>query len=58
LIALNFGPGPYELSLKSLGLRGRRVLSTYLDGHEEEATPQLALRANEGVIIELAAAAP
>jgi alpha-glucosidase len=58
LIALNLGPAPCELSLQSLGLRGRRVLSTYLDAHEEETTANLALRANEGVILELAPAAP
>jgi len=57
LIALNLGQGPYELSLKSLGLRGRRVLSTYLDGHEEATTQELAVRPNEGVIVELSTAA-
>jgi alpha-glucosidase len=58
LIALNLGPAPCEFPLQSLGLRGRRVLSTYLDAHEEETTANLALRANEGVILELAPAAP
>jgi hypothetical protein len=33
------------------------VLSTYLDGRGEDTTQELALRANEGVILELAAAA-
>jgi alpha-glucosidase len=55
LIALNLGEGPYQLALESLGLQGRRMLSTYLDGHEEETTPDLTLRANEGVIVELRA---
>jgi alpha-glucosidase len=57
LIALNLGAGPYELSLESLGLRGRRLLSTYLDGHDEGGMQELALRANEGIIVELLAAA-
>jgi alpha-glucosidase len=57
LIALNLGAGPYELSLQSLGLQGRCVLSTYLDDREEETTQELTLRANEGVIVEVGAAA-
>jgi alpha-glucosidase len=57
LIALNLGEAPYELSLESLGLQGRCILSSYLDGRSEGMTQELALRANEGIIVALGAAA-
>lgn len=57
LIALNLGEAPYELSLESLGLQGRRILSSYLDGQSEGTTQEFALRSNEGIIVALGAAA-
>jgi alpha-glucosidase len=57
LVALNLGAEPYELSLNSLGSRGRVVLSTYLDREAETPVGSLGLRANEGVIVELVDAA-
>jgi hypothetical protein len=57
LVALNLGAGPYELSLASLGLRGRVTMSTHLDRTDDANTQSVALRANEGVIVQLAAVA-
>ena len=54
LVALNLGAGPYELSLASLGLRGRVTMSTHLDRTDDANTQSVALRANEGVIVQLA----
>jgi alpha-glucosidase len=54
LVALNLGAGPYELSLASLGLAGRVTLSTHLDRTDDADTQSVALRANEGVIVQLA----
>jgi alpha-glucosidase len=54
LVALNLGEGPYELSLASLSLRGRVTLSTHLDRTDDADTQSVALRANEGVIVQLA----
>ena len=57
LVALNLGGEPYELSLASLGLRGRVTLSTHLDRADDADTQSVALRAAEGVIVQLAPAA-
>jgi alpha-glucosidase len=57
LVALNLGAGPYELSLASLGLRGRVTMSTHLDRTDDANTQSVALRANEGVIVQLSAIA-
>jgi alpha-glucosidase len=57
LVALNLGGEPYELSLTSLGLRGRVILSTHLDRADDADTQSVALRADEGVIVQLAPAA-
>jgi hypothetical protein len=57
LIALNLGGGPYALSLPSLGLKGRTVLSTYLDRADDAPVQTIALRADEGVIVALEPAA-
>jgi alpha-glucosidase len=57
LVALNLGGEPYELSLASLGLRGRVTLSTHLDRADDADTESVALRADEGVIVQLARAA-
>jgi alpha-glucosidase len=53
LIALNLGAEPYALSLSSLGLSGRTVLSTYMDRVDESPTDSFNLRANEGLIVAL-----
>jgi alpha-glucosidase len=53
LIALNLGAEPYALSLTSLGVSGRAVLSSYLDLADEVSTETIALRADEGVIVAL-----
>jgi alpha-glucosidase len=53
LVALNLGQEPYALSLSSLQLSGRVVLSTHLDRIDEAPTGMLTLRANEGVIVQL-----
>ena len=53
LIALNLGGDPYALSLTSLQLTGRTILSTYLDRVDEARVGILSLRAHEGVIVQL-----
>jgi alpha-glucosidase len=57
LIALNLGAGAYGLSLDSLGMRGRVVLSTYLDSINPQEGGTIAVRANEGIIVALGDAA-
>jgi alpha-glucosidase len=51
LIVLNLGPQEQTLDLSTLS--GRVVLSTHLDRMDEAADGTLALRADEGVIVEL-----
>ena len=51
LIALNLGSQEQTLDLRTL--RGRVVLSTHLDREGEPADGTLALRADEGAIVEL-----
>jgi alpha-glucosidase len=51
LIALNLGAEAFDLSLDSLGITGRTVLSTYLDRMDESPVADVALRADEAVII-------
>jgi alpha-glucosidase len=53
LVALNLGEGAYSLSLKSLGMSGRLVLSTHLDREHEARTDEISIRGNEGVIFAL-----
>jgi alpha-glucosidase len=53
LVALNLGEGAYSLSLKSLGMSGRLVLSTHLDREHEARTDEVSIRGNEGVIFAL-----
>lgn len=53
LIALNLGEEPYALSLDPLAKAGRTLLSTYLDRDGEESNGNVALRANEGLIVAL-----
>ena len=53
LIALNLGSSPFELDLASLRMRGRVLLSTHLDRTDRSVLVDLALRPDEGVILEL-----
>jgi hypothetical protein len=53
LIALNLGGVPFDLLLESLGVQGRIILSTHLDRDDKPTLRDLALRADEGVIVEL-----
>jgi alpha-glucosidase len=55
LITLNLGNHPCTLPLESLGLQGRVLLSTHLDREDELISTALDLRANEGLIVALAA---
>lgn len=52
MVALNFSDAMCQLTIPDLA-RGRVVLSTFLDREGEKALPELVLRPNEGVIIEL-----
>lgn len=52
-VALNLGAEPHSLSLSVLGLAGRTVLSTHMDREDESRTSEFALRANEGIIVQL-----
>jgi alpha-glucosidase len=56
LVALNFGPDPHELSLDALSGAGRVLLSTHLDTDAGASIGSVGLRANEGVVVELAGA--
>jgi alpha-glucosidase len=59
LITLNLGNDPHAVAFSSaIGRGGRLALSTYLDREDEEILSEVNLRANEGVIIELAPAQP
>jgi alpha-glucosidase len=53
LVALNLGMLPSRLSLETLGLTGRVLLSTRLDRGAELLHANLTLRGNEGVIAAL-----
>jgi alpha-glucosidase len=53
LVALNLGEGPYALSLSSLRMSGRIVLSTHLDRVDTTGDDTINVRANEGLIIAL-----
>ena len=53
LVALNLGSAPFDLLLGSLGVQGRTLLSTHLDRDGGPLLTDLALRADEGVIVEL-----
>jgi alpha-glucosidase len=56
LVALNFGQDPHELSLDCLSGTGRVLLSTHLDREAGASIGSIGLRANEGVVVELAGA--
>ena len=53
LVALNFANAPFDVLLDSLGAEGRIILSTHLDRDDQPIIKDLALRAHEGVIVEL-----
>jgi alpha-glucosidase len=53
LIVLNLGPKPKSFTISDLQCRGSLLLSTYLDRSREVLADKLALRADEGAIIEL-----
>jgi alpha-glucosidase len=53
LIALNLGHGPQILTLPAQLARGRRLLSTYLDGAGDDVQDRIGLRPDEGVIVEI-----
>jgi alpha-glucosidase len=55
LVALNLGNDPCTVPLESLGLQGRAVLSTHLDRGNELISSAIALRSNEGLIVEVTA---
>jgi alpha-glucosidase len=57
LVALNLGGQAFDLSLDSLGITGRTVLSTHLDREDGSPVADVALRADEGVIIAINPAA-
>lgn len=56
LVALNLGPAPLDLDLASLRMQGRVLLSTHLD--RADKLTDIALRRDEGVIVELTVAQP
>src|SRR6185312_14468597 len=53
LVALNLGGAPFDLLLGSLLVQGRIIVSTYLDRDDRSTLTDVALRADEGVIVEL-----
>ena len=53
LVALNLGSAPFDLLLGSLRVRGRIILSTHLDRDAGPILTDVALRSDEGVIVEL-----
>ena len=52
LVALNLGEGAFALTLSSPRMKGRVILSTYLD-RAADSSDTLNLRSNEGVIVAL-----
>ena len=53
LVVLNLCPKPKSFSISDLQCRGALLLSTYLDRSRELLEDKLALRPDEGAIIEL-----
>ena len=53
LVALNLGPRPQALDAGVGVFRGRVLLSTWLDRAGDEVAGALALRGDEGVVVEL-----
>ena len=56
LVALNLGGQPSEIDFAAGAIRGRLVVSTQGDRDGESVEDAVALRGNEGVVIELATA--
>jgi alpha-glucosidase len=54
LMVLNLGPHPQQFAARQAAIQGRVVLSTHLDRTNEAVQGTLALRGDEGVILELA----
>ena len=53
LVALNLGGAAFDLLLGSLHVQGRIILSTHLDRDDGPTLTDVALRPDEGVIVEL-----
>ncbi len=53
VVALNLGAEPVEVDFAPGDVRGRLVLSTHGDRDDEPVADALALRDNEGVVVEL-----
>jgi hypothetical protein len=53
-VALNLEPEPKAVVFTEDEVRGRIALSTHTDRRGEEVGRELALRADEGVVVELA----
>ena len=53
VVALNLGAEPVEVDFAKGEVRGRLVLSTHGDRDGEPVADALALRDNEGVVVEL-----
>jgi alpha-glucosidase len=53
LVVLNLSPKTKSFSISNLQCRGFLLLSTYLDRGREGLQDEIALRADEGAIIEL-----
>jgi hypothetical protein len=53
LVVLNISAKPKCFSMSDLQCRGSMLLSTYLDRSQQMLHDKLALRPNEGAIIEL-----
>jgi alpha-glucosidase len=51
VVALNLGADPVSLESKSIGLKGKILLSTFMDREGEKVQGALDLRGDEGVII-------
>ena len=54
IVALNFEPLPKLVLFAEDEVRGRIAVSTHADRHSEEVSREIALRPDEGVLIELA----
>jgi alpha-glucosidase len=52
-IVLNLSPNPRTFNMADLKSGGRLLISTHLDRDQEELSNEVALRADEGVVVEL-----
>lgn len=53
LVRLNLGSHPQKIAVAGQGVAGRIRLNTYLDRQGEEVREALALRPDEGVMVEV-----